>query len=1010
MMKSFILLLFCSLAVLTHAQKPIKRISVTGRIHDSNNLPLAGATIKSMLTKQGAVSDSEGNFVINTSNIDTLVIAYVGFVSKTVPVSGRNLIDISLVKNTNSDLNDVVVIGYGSVQKKNLTTSVASVDAIQLTEQSSTTNIIQGLQGKVAGVSIFQNSGKPGGSPTIRIRGTGSINASNDPLYVIDGIVGADPNTIDPNIVASVDVLKDAAASAIYGARGANGVVIITTKAGANGSSVVNFNHTSSISSLEGELKLLNADEALEMIKRQYAYSGKLPPNLDPANDFSRKSALFNADGSPKYNTDWQKEATRSAYSTNNSLSFSGGSQKLSVLANVSYKNQQGIMLNSYQKQINGYLNIGWGVKPWLHLQANINGGAYEGNNVELNTLGLNAIRETYEFLPFLPVKYEDGTYSRKGDFPGAENSENPVKLLNEIKDIQGNIYAQSSFIATVHFSKKLDFTTSWGGQYAGPYENYYAGKTVFGVSETQNGVAQRTNGTNAGWTNEEYFTYNTDFGKHHLNLVAGASWYYNVSSSTKAGSENFFDDYFTYNSLQTGTVLEQPNSSKFEYQLNSYYLRPTYNFDNRYIISGSLRADGSSRFGKNNKYGTFYSISGAWRLSNENFFRSALNVVNDLKLRASYGVVGNSEIGNYATLNQLSSQVAVFNGAAASAVVLTNLGNNDLKWERQNQFDIGIDGSFLRNRINFTGDFYSKRTTDLLYLKQLPATTGYQSTWDNIGSIRNRGVELAITTKNIISKDFDWTTTLNYSMNRSKVLDIHGDILGEWAGRIEQGRGLDEFYGYTRIGTWGSNEVKEAAKYGRKPGDVKYLDRNNDGAINGDDQGYLGHKLPRFEANFTSSLRYKQFTLFVDVQTMQGNKIMDFSRFITEGDNPNVNTYRSILNAWTPDHQNTILGALRTTAEQNSAMGIDNFTIQSGSFVRIRNIGLNYEFPDKLIQHWKLQKLSVGIQAENYFLFTDYTGYDPEISSFGGGLNQGVDVYGYPKPKIIALNVNLTF
>ena len=1010
MMKSFILLLFCSLAVLTHAQKPIKRISVTGRIHDSNNLPLAGATIKSMLTKQGAVSDSEGNFVINTSNIDTLVIAYVGFVSKTVPVSGRNLIDISLVKNTNSDLNDVVVIGYGSVQKKNLTTSVASVDAIQLTEQSSTTNIIQGLQGKVAGVSIFQNSGKPGGSPTIRIRGTGSINASNDPLYVIDGIVGADPNTIDPNIVASVDVLKDAAASAIYGARGANGVVIITTKAGANGSSVVNFNHTSSISSLEGELKLLNADEALEMIKRQYAYSGKLPPNLDPANDFSRKSALFNADGSPKYNIDWQKEATRSAYSTNNSLSFSGGSQKLSVLANVSYKNQQGIMLNSYQKQINGYLNIGWGVKPWLHLQANINGGAYEGNNVELNTLGLNAIRETYEFLPFLPVKYEDGTYSRKGDFPGAENSENPVKLLNEIKDIQGNIYAQSSFIATVHFSKKLDFTTSWGGQYAGPYENYYAGKTVFGVSETQNGVAQRTNGTNAGWTNEEYFTYNTDFGKHHLNLVAGASWYYNVSSSTKAGSENFFDDYFTYNSLQTGTVLEQPNSSKFEYQLNSYYLRPTYNFDNRYIISGSLRADGSSRFGKNNKYGTFYSISGAWRLSNENFFRSALNVVNDLKLRASYGVVGNSEIGNYATLNQLSSQVAVFNGAAASAVVLTNLGNNDLKWERQNQFDIGIDGSFLRNRINFTGDFYSKRTTDLLYLKQLPATTGYQSTWDNIGSIRNRGVELAITTKNIISKDFDWTTTLNYSMNRSKVLDIHGDILGEWAGRIEQGRGLDEFYGYTRIGTWGSNEVEEAAKYGRKPGDVKYLDRNNDGAINGDDQGYLGHKLPRFEANFTSSLRYKQFTLFVDVQTMQGNKIMDFSRFITEGDNPNVNTYRSILNAWTPDHQNTILGALRTTAEQNSAMGIDNFTIQSGSFVRIRNIGLNYEFPDKLIQHWKLQKLSVGIQAENYFLFTDYTGYDPEISSFGGGLNQGVDVYGYPKPKIIALNVNLTF
>lgn len=1010
MMKSFLLVLFCSFAMLTQAQQPTGKRSISGIVHDANNLPLVGATIKSTRTNQGVVSDDSGKFIITALSNDTLVVDYVGYTTQSVPVLDKTILNITLIKNNIGDLNDVVVIGYGSVEKKNLTTAVASVDAKKLTEQSSTTNIIQGLQGKVAGVSIFQNSGKPGGSPTIRIRGTGSINASNDPLYVIDGIVGADPNTIDPNIVASVDVLKDAAASAIYGARGANGVVIITTKEGSKGSSVISFNHTSSISSLERELKLLDANGALEMIKRQYAYSDKLPPNLDPDNDFARKSELFNADGSPKYNTDWQKEATRSAYSTNNSLSFSGGNQKMSVLANVSYKNQQGIMLNSYQKQINGYLNIGWDVKPWLHLQANINGGAYEGNNVELNTLGLNAIRETYEFLPFLPVTYADGTYSRKGDYPGAENSENPVKLLNDIKDIQGNIYAQSSFIATVHFSNKLDFTTSWGGQYAGPYENYYAGKTVFGVSETQNGVAQRTNGTNAGWTNEEYFTYNTDFGKNQLNVVAGASWYYYVSSSTKAGSENFFDDYFTYNSLQTGTVLEQPNSSKIEYQLNSYYLRPTYNYDNRYIISGSLRADGSSRFGKNNKYGTFYSLSGAWRLSNEAFFKPALNAVNDLKLRVSYGVVGNSEIGNYATLNQLSSQVAVFNGSAAAGVILTNLGNNDLKWERQNQFDVGIDGSFLHNRISFTGDYYSKKTTDLLYLKQLPATTGYQSTWDNIGSIRNMGIELAITTKNIVSDNIDWTTTLNYSMNRSKVLDIHGDILSEWAGRIEEGRSLDEFYGYTRIGTWGSNEQQEAAKYGRKPGDVKYLDRNNDGAINADDQRYLGHKLPRYEANFTSTLRYKQFSLFVDVQTMQGNKIMDFSRFITEGDNPNVNTYTSILNAWTPDHQNTILGALRTTAEQNSAMGIDNFTIQDGSFVRIRNIGLNYSFPEKLLQQWKLQKLSVGIQAENYFLFTKYTGYDPEISSFGGGLNQGVDVYGYPKPKIIALNLNLTF
>lgn len=1002
-------MLFLS-SLMALSQQPSGNHQLTGTVTDSTGKALSGATVQRIGTKASVITGSEGRFTIRVQQGDTLKIDYVGYMTTLVPVHEKTEIRVVLQPSAGSDLNDVVVIGYGSVQKKNLTTAIASVNSRQLTEQSTTTNIIQGLQGKVAGVSIFQNSGKPGGQPTIRIRGTGSLNASNEPLYVINGIVGADPNTIDPNIIASIDILKDAAASAIYGARGANGVVIMTTKEGTKGSSLVRFNHTSSIGSLERELKLLDAKGALEMIRRQYAYSDKLAPHLDPSNDFARKEELFNADGTPKYNTDWQKEATRAAYSTNNSLSFSGGTDKMDIMASISYKNQKGIMLNSYQKQINGYLNIGWNVKPWLHLQANINAGAFEGNNVEMNTLGLNAIRETYEFLPFLPVQYSDGTYSRKGDYPGAENSENPVKLLNDIKDIQGSIYAQSSFIATIHLNKKLDFTTSWGGQYAGPYENYYAGKTVFGVSETQNGIAQRTNGTNAGWTNEEYFSYDNTFGQHHLNVVAGASWYYNVSSSTKAGAENFFDDYFTYNSLQTGTVIEQPNSSKAEYQLNSYYLRPTYNYDNRYIFSGSLRSDGSSRFGKNNKYGTFYSLSGAWRISNEAFFQRVHSAVNDLKIRASYGVVGNSEIGNYATLNQLSSALAVFNGTGQPAVVLTNLGNNNLKWERQNQFDVGIDAAFLESRISLTADYYSKRTTDLLYLKQLPATTGYQTTWDNIGSIRNRGIELALTTRNIVTKNWDWTTSFNYSMNRSKVLDINGDILGQWAGRIEQGREMDEFYGYTRVGTWSTEEATEAAKYGRKPGDVKYLDRNNDGAINGDDQDYLGHKLPRFEMNLTSSLRYRQFTLFIDLQTMQGNKIMDFSRFITEGDNPNVNSYTSILNAWTPDHQNTILGALRTTAEQNSAMGIDNFTIQDGSFVRIRNIGLNYAFPEQLVDRWKLTKLSVGINAENYFLFTDYTGYDPEISSFGGGLNQGVDVYGYPKPKVIALHLNVTF
>lgn len=1009
-MKRNIVFFLCLMINLVNAQVNLKEHTLTGLVTDSSGTVLAGATVSLVRTGKAVITTSEGKYTVQVYDTDSLRVSYVGYHSKIVPVHQQTQLNIILEHQKTKGLDDIVVIGYGSVEKKNLTTSIASVNAKQLTEQSTTMNVVQGLQGKVSGVSIFQNSGKPGGTPTIRIRGTGSINASNDPLYVIDGVVGADPNTIDPNIIASVDILKDAAASAIYGARGANGVVIMTTKEGSKRNTLISFHHTSSIGTLERELKLLDAKGALEMIRRQYAYIDTLAPNLDPNNNFPRKEELFNSDGSPKYNTDWQKEATRTAYSTNNSLSFSGGSDKLQAIANISFKNQQGIMLNSYQKQINGYINIGWDMKPWFHLQVNINGGAYQGNNVELNTLGLNAIREVYEFLPFLPVRYADGTYSRKGDFPGAENSENPVKLLNDIKDIQGNIYAQSSVIGTIHFSPHLDFVTSWGGQLAAPYENYYAGTDVFGVSETQNGVAQRTNGSQGNWTNEEYFSYDNHFGQHHLNVVAGASWYYNIASSTMAGSENFFDDYFTFNSLQTGTVVEQPTSSKAGYQLNSYYIRPTYDFGNKYFFSASLRSDGSSRFGKNNKYGFFYALSGAWRLSNEDFFKNLNTPINDFKLRASYGVVGNSEIGNYATLNQLSSSLAVFNGTGQPAVVLTNFGNNNLKWEKQNQLDLGLDVAFLRNRISLTADYYSKKTTNLLYLKQLPATTGYSTTWDNIGSVRNRGLEFSITTKNIQSRKLEWTTSLNYSMNRSKVLNINGDIIGEWAGRIEEGKSLDEFYGYTRIGTWGSDEADEAAKYGRKPGDIKYLDRNHDGVIDANDQGYIGHKLPKFEMNFTSSLRFQQFTFAFSIQGMQGNKIMDFTRSIMEGDNPNVNSYKSILNAWTPEHQNTDLGALRPSSQQNSALGVDNFTVQDGSFIRLRNVSLTYSFPEKLVQQWHLNGLSVGIQAENYLLITKYTGYDPEISSFGGGLNQGVDVYGYPKPKVLALNIDLTF
>ncbi|MES1249915.1 MAG: SusC/RagA family TonB-linked outer membrane protein, partial [Chitinophaga rupis] len=339
------------------------------------------------------------------------------------------------------------------------------------------------------------------------------------------------------------------------------------------------------------------------MFRRVYDYSGDVAPHLDPANNFQRKAELFNSDGSPKFNIDWQKEATTTAFSNNSSLSFSSGRERLSSFFNISFNDQQGIMLNSDLKRLNAFANIIGDARPWLHLQTVITAGGQEGGNVDLNLFGLNAIREMYEFLPFLPVRYADGTYSMKGDYPNAENSENPVKLLNEVKDKTGNIYGNGSFVMTANLGKKFDLTSSWGGQLNASFHNYYSNKDVFGYSLTQNGVAQRTNGFSTGWTNEDYLTYHDQFGRHSLNIVGGASWYYNSVNSTFAGSENYFDDHFTYNSLQTGTVYEQPTSSQISYSFNSYYLRANYNFDDRYLLGASMRADGSSRFGANNKY-----------------------------------------------------------------------------------------------------------------------------------------------------------------------------------------------------------------------------------------------------------------------------------------------------------------------------------------------------------------------------------------------------------------------
>lgn len=980
----------------------------SGHVSDAEGTALPGVNITVKGTTRHSITDQDGAFSIDAKEGDTLCFSLLGFRDLKLPVSSTGLPDVML-QSGSSALREVVVIGYGSANKENLTTAIGTVSGEQLDERATTLNLAQGLAGKVAGVSVMLNSGKPGGNPIVKIRGTGSINAYNGPLYVIDGIVGADPMSIDPNIVASVDVLKDAAASAIYGSRGANGVLVVTTKKGTKNGPAISFRNTASFATLARKIDLMNAEEALEMFKREYEYvPGRIAPHLDPAKNFSRKEDLFNNDGTPKYNTDWQKEASRLAISHEHALAFSLGKDDISVLTSLSYNDQQGILINSYSRQLNGFINVGWNVKKWLHIQAVLNSGAFKQNNVDINTFGLNAVRQIYEFLPFFPVRYPDGSYTRKGDYPGAENSENPVRLMNEVQSVAGRSYTMGNLLATFYLSRKLQLTAGISGQTGANYNLYFSGRDIVGYSDIQQGVATRSHGNSASWTSEDYFTWKDNFGKHQLTGVAGASWYYFANMNTQAGSEGFFDNFFSYNSLQTGLVPQRPQSGKSETAMNSFYVRFNYDYDNRYLFGVSFRADGSSRFGANNRYGYFPSFSAAWRLSSEPFLRDVQSI-NNLKLRVSYGIVGNSDIGDYVTQSKINSGQAPFGGQVEPSATLGGLGNSNLKWERAHQLNIGVDASLLERRLQFTADIYNRVTKDLLYFKLLPSTSGYQGVFDNIGSIRNKGIELSVASDNIRRKHFLWNTSLIYSMNRSRVLELNGDIMYPWAGRIMEGRPLNEFFGYQRLGTWSTDEAAQAATFGKKPGDLKYADLNHNNVKDAGDRTVLGNGMPDFEANLVNTFNYRNFSLAVDLQVIYGHSLANLTRLIMENAAPSFNSYRSVLDAWTPERQHVMNAALRLPGD-GFDNEIDSYSIEKGSFLRARNITLGYRLPENWLKRCHLRSATLGVSAENYFLFTKYKGYDPEASSFDGDFNQGVDLYQYPKAKTLAFSLNVTF
>jgi TonB-linked SusC/RagA family outer membrane protein len=1034
--------------------------AVKGTLTDEAGNAIPGVNVLVKGTTVGTVTDAGGNFSINVPDENAvLVFSFIGYETKEVAVNAQSVIAVSLAPDTKT-LEEVVVIGYGTQKKSDLTGSVGTVKAEDIQERQ-LPSVSQALAGKVTGVAVNINSGRPGGQTNVRIRGFSSISTSNNPLYVIDGVimpVGTQTNgsyplnnaidNINPSDIASMEVLKDASATAIYGARGANGVILITTKRGSTSGGKVSYDMQMSVPTIgPNRVHMLNAKEFLateqlgwDNIKTydpagwnpttQTHSSGRRNPALDRTNP-----ALFDANGNPLYDTDWFKESTQNKMSQNHQLSFTGGNKDNSYGVFLGYRNDNGLLLNSYLKRYSGRFVFDSQLKPWLKVGGSLGYNNQEENIVDFGTGGLNSVRMITEALPILPVRYPDGTFSHNKNYSSSmEGGQNPVDLMTSRKyillsrTVLGNVYAN------IKLAEGLELRSTLGTNILEREQNQYDGRPApetpsYVFPDNQKGSARVQNNRETFWSFENYLTYNKQFGDiHSLTALAGISWQETNIYWFQARSQTFITDFLETNNLgSAANFLPSPpvESNRSRFAFNSYFGRINYALKEKYLLTVTGRMDGSSKFGASNKYAFFPSAALAWRVTKEPFLQDN-PVISNLKLRTSYGFTGNSEINSYSALPSLRTVTGVASNAKTIGVALNRLGNPDLKWEKTAQTDIGLELGLFQNRVNIEADVYYRKTTDMLLDAPLPTSSGYASIVRNVGSMENKGIELALNTVNIQTDNFTWSTIFNISINRNKVLKLAtpAPIFGvgnpnftNQTGVIMEGQPVGSFWGLVRLGTWGTAEAAEAAKYGVNsyrgtgkpilPGDVKYLDVNGDHQINDADRMIIGNGNPKSYGSFINTLKYKNWDLTVDLQYSYGNDVLNMTHHSGEDRTGLANSFNSVLGAWTPEHQNSDIAAVRDS-KAGYVSNVDTHWLEDGSFLRGRNLLIGYSFNANLTERLHINRLRIYASTQNFFLKTNFTGNDPEVSTYTNPFSQGQTFFDYPKPTTYMLGLSL--
>ncbi|MFD2246272.1 SusC/RagA family TonB-linked outer membrane protein [Pontibacter ruber] len=1067
MKKSLLLSFVFMLALVVQAWAQQGR-AITGRVTSaSGGGALPGVSVIVKGTTVGVSTDVDGNYSLNVpANATTLLFRYLGFADKEVAIGNNSQINVSMEQATRT-IDEVVVVGYGTQKREELTGSITSVSAEAL-KNVPVVSVDQALQGRAAGVQVTQNSGTPGSGIAVRVRGAASIGASNEPLYVVDGVPintgsytsigtgGQQTNALsdlNPNDILSMEILKDAASAAIYGSRASNGVVLITTKRGKAGRTNVNFGYYTGTQQAWNKLDLLTGPQTIELFNEQlrnrypvnaagnisafgvnwnsyadlaaYVFGGsKLGQGADGKyvsmdnGDGIRDVSTFN-DPSSAVTTNWMDEIFRSAPISNYDLSVSGGNDKTKFHLSGTYFDQEGIVLGSGFERMNGRLNLDHSLTDKFRIGASVGLSRSNASRIQ-NDNNINGVVSTAVLVATdIPVYKADGTYAKD---PGA-STENPVAAALEptlsaiSARVIGNTFAEYDILPSLKWKSTfgIDYLTFRDEDFRPTTTNTGAGSK---------GLGQQSYLQDVSWLTEHTLNFNKTFSDiHNFSALLGIAYQQSTQNSIFAGATGFPGN--DIKQLSAGSVKTSASSNETAWGLASYFSRFNYALKNRYLLSASVRTDGSSRFGENYRYGIFPAGSIGWRISEESFLQD-VEFISELKLRASWGVTGNSEISNFGSLALISPGANYIQNAGLRP---SQLGNPDLTWEETTQSNVGLDFSVLNNRIVFNADAYLKKTDDLLLARSLVGSSGFTSITENIGSVENKGLEFALTSYNVDSNTpggFTWNTNFNIAINRNKVTKLNdGTPYAQgFASWVEEGQPLGAFRGYRveRIfQTQAEIDALDAAarqatgnagaRYqssATRPGDIMFKDLNSDGIINSEDQEILGSAQPDFTGGITNNLAFKGFDLSFFFQFVQGNEVWNHTRAFAEGMNGVFGQTSAVLNRWTPENTSTDMPRAVYGDPNNNRRNSDRW-IEDGSYTRLKNIQLGYNLPTSLVERAKLRSARVFVQGQNLLTFTDYSGMDPEVNTFSGSnTSLGTDFLVYPQAKTLTFGVNI--